>query len=493
MTTPAAPFTYAQQLQAQSLTQLRVLLLSLLQSEGFPAITEWAGEPTGTEMTFVSMICQAINQLAQSGAPLDQQIASAAAGRTLRWAKGPWLDLLAEQVYLINRGPTTHTTFSMTLVSDPNASTYTIQEGDVWIVGPTGNRYQSTSGGQLDPGGELELAFKAENPGSSYADDPSLVTLQMVTSLAGVSLRAGGGDFTIVTNSGGSTGSLHPARTVQYIPPTPHTFSLQIVVAGEAGSSTYALQIDDGLFIFKGLLNASNDLGDGTSVAAIDGVAPSFLAGDVFVFSTPGTPNYIQGDDVESDESLVGRCQARWPSLSLNVLDAKAILWTLTAYPSVNRVSVDADTVNPGRFIATVADSHGPVDQTSIDTIEAFIKPRLGVGEDGGAMSAVTQAVIAVGNVVVPRGTSALGLEEIQTKADLGWRSYLASVPIGGTVLLSKLVEVIMDAGATDVGNTMLAAIRIGSTAGTPNLTIAKGAVPIEALPLSVAMIWGFG
>jgi hypothetical protein len=152
VTTPAPPFTSAQLLQTQNLTQLRVQFLAMLQANGFPAITEWAGEPTGTEMTFVSMVCQAINQLAQSGAPVDQQIASAAAGRFLRWAKGGWLDLLANQVYLLERNPSTSTTFSMTLSAAAGAGPYTFQPGDVWIVGPTGNKYQSTSGGTLNGG-----------------------------------------------------------------------------------------------------------------------------------------------------------------------------------------------------------------------------------------------------------------------------------------------------------------------------------------------------
>lgn len=495
MTTPAAPYSYAQLLQTQSLTDLRVLLLSLAQGEGYPAITEWAGEPTGTEMTFVTMVCQAINQLAQSGAPIDQQIASAAAGRTLRWANGMWLDLLAEQVYQLTRDPATFTTFSMTLVNSnsSNAQTFTLQPGDVWVVGPTGNRYQSITGGNLGPGESLELAFQAENIGSAYADDPSQVTLQLVTTIAGVTLKAGGGDFTIVTNTAGSTGQLQPQRSNPATIPTPHTFSVQINVAGEIGAATYSLQIDDGAFVFQGLLNALNNLGDGTSIEAIAGVAPSFLEGDIFVFSTPGTPNYIQGDDVESDASLIFRCQARWPSLSLNVLDAKVILWTVTAYPGANRVSVAPDIVTPGRFIVTVADSHGSVDQASVDTIEAYIKPRLGVDEDMGAASAFTVLLGSGGNVRVPLRTSAADLEEIQREADIDWQAYLATVPISGTVVPAKLIEILMDVGALDVGDVTPLSVSTPSQSFTDSFSVDSGSVPVRGTPLSQALTWMFG
>jgi hypothetical protein len=493
MTTPAPPFTRVQLMQTQNLAQLRVQLLAMLQANNFPAITEWAGEPTGTEMTFVSMVCQAINQLAQSGAPVDQQIASVAAGRYLQWAKGGWLDLIANQVYILTRNPATSTTFTMTLTAVAGAGPYTLQPGDVWIVGPTGNKYQSTTGGTINGGTSLEIQFRAENVGSLYDDDPSHVELELVTSLAGVTLSPGGGDFSIVTNSAGSSGSIQPQRTSPNVPPLPHTFSIQINVAGDVGTATFSLQVDSEPFVSEGLLHALNTLADGTSIAAINGNSPSFLAGDVFVFSTPGTPNYVQGNDVESDPALVARCQGRWPSLSLNVMDGKAILWAVTAYPSANRIAVSPDLVTPGRFVLTVADSHGGIDQAGIDAIIAYIQVRLGPGELVGAAAAVDFFLNASGNVRVPVGTSALQLEQLQNEVDATWVAYLATIPIGGTVVPVKLVEILMDAGALDVGDVQPLAVYTSFSSFETSFQLPAGAVPVRALPLSQTLIWMFG
>jgi hypothetical protein len=488
VTTPAPPLTLQQQLTPQTLATVRAQYLALLQSQGFPAITEWAGEPTGLEMNYVNMVCQAIANLAGTGAPADQQIASTAAAKFLRWAAGGWLDVLAEQVYLTTRGPATSTTFSMSLDSVASAPNYGFEVGDVWLVGPSGKRYQNTSAGDLSPGGTVELAFRAENPGSTYDDDPRRVVLELATAYAGVTVRAGGGDFGPVTNGGGSTGRVDPVRTSSGVAPTPHHYSVRVETSGEPNGATYSVQVDDGPFTFSGVLRDLNVIGGGTSVKAVAGAAPSFIAGDVFVFSTPGGPNYVQGDDPESDAFLSRRCQLRWPSLSLNVLAAKAELWVLTAYPSVNRIDVEADEVNAGRFVVTVADSHGAVDQVAIDAIESFVKPKLGVGEDMTVRSAVNASILTSGNVRVPRSTSGIGLQAIQERAQDDWVAYLASVEIGGIVRLAKLVEIVMDAGAIDVGDVTPARLN----AAAENVQVAAGAVPVSGdfAGLAVSLVW---
>jgi hypothetical protein len=472
-------------LTPQQLADLRGQLVAFLQANGLPAITEWAGEPTGLEMTYVDMVCQAISALAQSGAPVDQQIASIAASRFLAYAEGGWLDLLAWEVYRLLRDQATKTTFTLTLASVASAPPYSFAPGDVVVVGPTGNRYVSTTAGDLDPGGQAEIAFAAVGFGSSFDDDPGggTVVLQLVTTYAGVSISTAVGDFTVVSNSAGSTGRLDPVRTDAGTKPTPHSFAIRIEAAGEPGSATYSLQVDAGAFVFAGLLNPVNVLPGGTTAKAVAGATPSFLAGDVFVFATPGSPGYIQGDDLETDAALAQRCRYTWPALSLNVTDAKAILWAVTAYPSLNRASVNPDTVTPGRWIITVADSHGGIDAAGIGVIESYAKARLGVGEDMGAAPATDQKISVGGNVRVPRGTSAAGLSAIQQAAQDAWIAYLASVPIGPSELfVSKLIQILMDAGCEDAGD--VTPITIQST------QVGSGAVPVAGNNLIDGLVW---
>lgn len=489
-----APFTLSQLLQAQTLDEVKVQFLALLQAGGFPAITEWAGEPTGTEMTFVQMVCRALNQLAGSAAPEDQRIASVAAGRFLAWAKGGWLDLLGENFYLLTRGAPSRTTFQMTLVATANAPAnqflVTGGVGDIWLVGPSGKRYNSTTAGNLEPGGEVQIGFQAEDVGSAFNDDPSHVTLQLVTGFAGVTLSPTAGDFSIVTTSGSSTGRLQPERTDPDVKPLPHRFAVQVLTDGEPGVATWALQVDGGPFVPQETLQPNNTLSDGTSFQAIAGQAPSFVAGDVFLFSTPGTPNYVQGDDEETDDAYATRCSYRWPAQSLNVMDGKVKLWVKKAYPAANRIQVQPDTVTPGRFIVTLADSHGSVDQTALDVVEAYVKPRLNVGEGMGAQTPDDLFVFARGVVKVPSTVSALDLEGIQAAADEAWRKYVSSTDIGvSDVKLSRLNQVLIDAGAVDTSGLVLNA---GGVDWPINVEVGAGLVAVVGDLLARTMTWGF-
>lgn len=481
-----APFTLQQLLDPVTEAALRARSLSIFQKHGFPAITEWALNPIGTESVFVDLIVKPLNALLHSGAPVDKQIASIAAARVLRYARGPWLTILASDFYLLERNPATRTTFNMLLTSVSSAPTYNFEVGDVWLVGPSGKRYQSTTGGTVPPGGSLSMSFAAEADGSSYADDPSIATLVLATSPAGLVALPGGGDFTPVAVQGDSTGRITPRRTGSSAP-LPHSFAIRIDTAGEPGAATYSLRVDGGIFVNRGVLLASgNLLTDGTTVDAVAGIAPSFEAGEVYVFSTPGTPNYVQGDDEEEDDALRGRCQGRWPSLSDNILDGKVTLWTVTAYPSVNRIQVSADNVVPGRFIVTVADSHGAVDQAVLDQIAAFITPKLNVDEGMTARSASTLAITTTGNVKY-RGTPD-ELAQLQADAQDEWIRYLGNLPMGAEVEVAKLEQIIMDAGALDAGDVDV--LRINGFAG--NIQLAAGVVPVDGNPtaLAGAMTW---
>lgn len=481
-----APFTLQQLLDPVTEAALRARSLAIFQKHRFPAITEWALNPIGTESVFVDLIVKPLNTLLHSGAPVDKQIAAIAAARVLRYARGPWLTILASDFYLLERNPATRTTFNMNLTSVPSAPTYTFQVGDVWLVGPSGKRYQSTTGGTVPPGGSLPMSFAAEADGSAYSDDPSVSTLVLATSPAGLVALPGGGDFTPVAIQGDSSGRITPRRTSSSAP-LPHSFTIRIDTAGEPNGATYSLRTDAGAFVNMGVLFASgNALPDGTTIDAVAGISPSFEAGEVYVFSTPGTPNYVQGDDEEDDEALRARCQGRWPSLSDNILDGKVTLWTVTAYPAVNRIQVSADTVTPGRFIVTVADSHGAVDQAVLDKIAAFITPKLNVDEGMTARSTSTLAIATSGNVKY-RGTPD-ELAQLQADAQDGWIRYLGTLPMGSEVEVAKLEQIIMDAGALDAG--VVDVLRLNGIAG--NIQLATGVVPVDGNPaaLAGAMTW---
>ena len=166
-------------------------------------------------------------------------------------------------------------------------------------------------------------------------------------------------------------------------------------------------------------------------------------------------------------------------------MDGKAILWAVTALPSINRASVSPDTVTPGRWIITLADSHGGIDRAGLAVVEAFAKARLGVDEDMGAAAAIDATLVMSGNVRVPAGTTPEQLAEIQKTAETNWRAFLASVPLGpGLVEVAvNLIAILIDAGAEDVGDTV--------AVGPIEIQLTAGEVLVSAKPLAQSMSWG--
>jgi len=313
------------------------------------------------------------------------------------------------------------------------------------------------------------------------------VQLQLATAFAGVSIVPGVGDFSLVDLAGTSTGRIQPERTDPGVTPAPHTFAVKLDSGGEVGAATYSLSVDGGLFLSQGILPSTTPLADGTTIRAIPGDSPSFVADDIFSFSTPGTSGYVQGTDVESDGQLAARCRYRWPAQSANVMDGKVKLWALNAYAAINRIQVQPDRVTPGGFIVVAADSHGAISTSAIASIEGYVRPRLGVGEHMNVLSATNQTIVVGGSAIVPRTTSAAELVEIQARADEAWHAYLAATEIGPSdVKLSSLVEILIEAGALDVDSLTL-------NGADANAAIGAGAVPTDTVGLTASLTWSFG
>ena len=346
-------------------------------------------------MTWVDMLCKSITDLAQSNAPVDQQIASAAAARFLGYASGGWLDILAWEVYRLVRDQATKTSFTLTLASLTTAPPYTFEVGDV----PGGggrpvDQYVSTTAGDLEPGGEvrdrlpgagvrLGLRRRSERPGRHAA--------------AGYGLRGrldldrrwrlhGSGEHRRIDRDpdAGPHGAGRGANAAQL-------FAEDRNRRRSGGSDLFTLCRRRGVRL-RGTaqrLERATRRHDRERGAWDLPVVPGWRRLRV---RDPGSPDYVQGDDAETDAALAQRCRYRWSSLALNVLDAKAILWAVTAYPSINRASVNPSMVTPGQW-----DHHGrrfawwDRCRAGLGVIESYAKARLGVNE-GMSAAAATDA-----------------------------------------------------------------------------------------------------
>lgn len=478
----AAPYTLAQLLSAQGPDQVRAKFLAILGADpnptivgqnvnhGFP-VADWLSNPAGMEMAFVNMFRSALYDLVT--APMPAKIASGWLAR----ATADWLTFHAWWFYRVPRNPPTKTVFNLSLSSTASAPPYDFNPGDVWVAGRSGHRYVSTTAGHLDPGPPgLTLAFEAEFAGSLSNDNPTLQPPVLVTAFAGVTASAAIGDFTDIYHQGDGTGHLAIVRSGDE-PPVPGAYVWRVDLTGDPGVAMFSLAVNGGAFFSLGTMFPSAVLHDfGMVVQPFTGTGSpaSFLAGDTYTTSSPGGTGYIQGNDEEVDPSIVERARARWSSLSLNQTSDVFVLWAKLAVPSINRVSVQADPLVPGRAQLVAADSHGGIDPTAVTIVIAYINLRL--GDILGSISvapAASRTVFAVGNVVVTAQTAA----NVQQQIRDAWNTYLSSVPIGGLVRLAELEQLIMDAGAKDVTGLQIGAEDLAPAAA--NIELNRDEVPV--------------
>lgn len=186
------------------------------------------------------------------------------------------------------------------------------------------------------------------------------------------------------------------------------------------------------------------------------------------------------GSDDETDSSLIGRCLARWPSLT-EVGDTDRVEdWARAASTEVTRVRLDADQVNPGGVVVTVAGAGGAVSGGAVTTAQAYVDVRAPITDYITVQNASNLTITATAIVTAP----AARLAEIKTAADAAWNAYLASAQIGDKVYRAQLVKSVMDAGAIDIQVIHLNGVGV-------DVTLASTQVPIpDAAGLATLLTW---
>jgi len=440
-------------------------LLSVLRGiQGFP-VTDW--HVGGTTRTYVELEAVALSDLLQSALPGMFGAVYADGGSDA--ATRDWLTIVAKKLYNLTRSPAVVAVQNLTLTCDGSHGPYTITAGTFWAKSPiTGNRWVAKTGGTLNTGSTLTISIAAEQPGSQYKDAAGTIT-QLLAPLPGVTISNAAADFTTPVLTGSSTGTVTPSRTSGGTPPTPTSFLLRIDAAGQVTAGAWSYSTDGGLtWTSAGTIVASYALPGGTTVAFANGAGtPSFAAGDVFAFATPGTAITTIGQDQEADVPLSGRCVARWPDLSV-VPPSRYIKWAKAASANVTRVRLEEDPSYLGKLYLTLAGVAGAVSGGDVTAVQTYVDKLTPTGRILIARAATTHQITATGTVVVPRGRKAA----IQAAAQIAWQAYVNSTDIGGIVQVSDLIRTIMDAGAIDFTSPAL-------TGGSPNVSLSSTEVAI--------------
>jgi uncharacterized phage protein gp47/JayE len=130
----------------------------------------------------------------------DAGIARLAAAGQVPTSRGPWLTVLAHEVYQEDRKEALATIGVCHLV-DGGAGPFNIDPGDLVAISDSGERYRNSTGGVLPLNGTLDLEFTAEAAGAD-GNVPNNTIVTLGTPLPGVTINnpAGGGGTWITTS-----------------------------------------------------------------------------------------------------------------------------------------------------------------------------------------------------------------------------------------------------------------------------------------------------
>lgn len=137
------------------------------------------------------------------------------------------------------------------------------------------------------------------------------------------------------------------------------------------------------------------------------------------------------GTDAETDAAYRARCSNRWSALGTGATAAAYRLWATTAAPTVTRVNVYEDATVPGQVDIVCASSTGASTGPEVTAVQAYVDPLapLCVVPHASAAVEVTVAVTATLYVAAAYASGAT------VAATAALQAFLATIPIGGTVL----------------------------------------------------------
>lgn len=158
-----------------------------------------------------------------------------------------------------------------------------------------------------------------------------------------------------------------------------------------------------------------------------------------------GTPMVIAGVDAERDTALRARMRTRWDTIGLQktTLGLEYLARNTPGVSTpVTRVSLDA--LNPrgtGTVDVWIATDAGPALAADVALVNTYVRDRAAIGSDVLVQSAVAQT-LAISCVV--RAPSAV-VADVEAGLKLVLDELVLSLPLGGTLYLSQLVDALQD------------------------------------------------
>ena len=252
-----------------------------------------------------------------------------------------WAPLRASSWYGVQQIQATYTQRSIKLANSTGSAYGPLRAGSIILkFTATGNRYILQDDGITIPAnGSLQATFRSEFPvnsaaGLSYGDLPNATIVFVTSQFPGVTATNPSTTFSTVSQAGSGLGTLTLTGTTG---DGQHNFAVKITGSGQAGSATWSVSTDGGAFVNQNNSSSASNVGGlGVNIALTNdtgGSSPSFLAGSIYFFATPGTDLVAAGRDVETPQQLGRRCYALWTMLGFprDKATGLPLIWQPTA------------------------------------------------------------------------------------------------------------------------------------------------------------------
>ena len=455
-------------LNPQSVSAIFQTLLGVYQAQGFP-VTAW--QVGGVERTRLMAIATALADVSGNYIP------AIAGGSLLDYSPNypGWTALTAAQIFSLSQN-LAQFTFGNIVATNSSPTSQAFAAGQlIFVFGTSGRRYICTGSGTIPGSGSLTIPVIAENSGSVYVEPSSSAAITLVTPLPGVTLTNPASTYASTTGTHGGSGT--GVITASGSPVGPHSLVINITSTGQAGVATWSYSLDGAAFVAAGAVSSLTNIGGvGINVTLSNGaINPSFVTGDSYSYTTPGSWITSQGSDIEADTALATRCRNRWSSLS--AIPTQSLYQLLaTSTPSVGS-QVTACTVVPDPLIndkinVIVSGPGGILPGPTITTIQAYITPRRRGCDNPIVQSPSTLAVTYAFTYTVPVAQASAAAAAITTALN----TYTASIPVNGTIRIASVIEAVMVvAGVVDCSGVTINGV-------AANLTL--GGVGVYVLPV---------
>jgi hypothetical protein len=387
-----------------------------------------------------------------------------------------WLTLVADQWFkttrnfdlLGNQFAGTFTVQNVTLTCDGSHGPYSVTPGSHIVRSPvTGNRYISNGTGTIPTGGSVTIAFRSEfqqnsGNGFNYSDGPGTLTDLSANPLIGVTASNVAPNFSAVSTSPNPSVGAGTMTVAGATPAAPTGYDVQILTDGQVGTATFQYRANGGPWVGPNTTSASFTIPSGPTLTFVNdglGSNPSFVHGDRYYFTSPGTPITTAGVDPESDQALLLRILARWPNLDA-IPAEKHSVWAKQASVLVTRVRVSQDSTRPGYYVVTIAGKANPLSGGIQTAVQLYIDQRESISERADVQLATVYSVTMTGTAYVP----AAKMAAVQAAVAARWNDYVNGTDIGGIIRGVVLEQFLRDAGAINATSISPIETALGAT-----------------------------